>query len=146
VLQAAATAGGETARSNLCITAKLGLDDSAPNKVEAACRSILAETGLDYLDCFIVQPVQSIKVCTILPVLKVLLNCDARFPALLTRYQLRHRLYCGASPVLPLKGIIPRRTHHGSSGGIRVALVVVARNGGARHPRPREEPGREPLP
>ena len=62
VLRVAAPADGETSRSNLCITAKLGLDDSAPNKVEAACRYILAETGLDYLDCFVMQPVQSIKV------------------------------------------------------------------------------------
>jgi len=83
VLQAAATAGGETARPNLCITAKLGLDESVPNKVEAACRSILTETGLDYLDCFVMQPVQSIKVFFIykFAVLTVFHNCDVCFPA-----------------------------------------------------------------
>ena len=62
VLRVAVPADDKTARTNLCITAKLGLDDSAPNKVEAACRSILTQTGLDYLDFFVMQNVHSIKV------------------------------------------------------------------------------------
>lgn len=63
MLRAAASADNEPLRSKLCITAKLvGLNDSAPDKVEAACRSILAKTGLDYLDCLVVHHQQLMNV------------------------------------------------------------------------------------
>lgn len=80
MLRLAAPADDKTARANLCITAKLGLDDSTPNKVEAACRSILTETGLSYLDCFVMQNMHSIKVRTKLLFWKCFLIVTYVFP------------------------------------------------------------------
>ena len=51
----AAVAAGEATRANLCIVSKLGMSASAPEDVEAACRATLAETGLEYLDCYLMH-------------------------------------------------------------------------------------------